>query len=277
MATTLLERPQPLILIVEDRGDSLRKRLDLFESFGCAAVGASSREHALRELQTTPLVDLLVTDIHMGDERHPDDKSGIALAQDVRQRWSDLPIAGYSAFFAEDDLSDEERRVFDVSFPRGAQRGRELRQQVEICVELAQQHRLRRAEARDDELHRLRASHAIRVPPAEILRRFEPSGEANIAIEAPLLRAGYRLGMVSAASGDRPVRESFPVWLVPSDAGWECEVYGHPEMYSFGETETEAIDHLVELMALYWRELSTVEEPGGAVRNLAQFLERTVG
>jgi CheY-like chemotaxis protein len=276
MSTPLLERPQPLVLIVEDRRESLRRRLDLFESFGCAALGATSHDDALRELQATPLVDLLVTDIHMADERHPDDKSGIALARAVRARWDDLPIAGYSAFFAEGDLSAEERSVFDVSFPRGSQRGRELQRQVVSCVELAQRHRLRRAEQLDDELRRLRESYAVRVPPTEVLRRFEPAGEANVTIEAPLQRAGYRLEMVSA-SGDRGVHESFAVWLVPTASGWECEVYGHPEIYAFGETEAEAIDNLVELMALYWRELGGVEGHSGRVARLAQFLERTVG
>jgi CheY-like chemotaxis protein len=276
MSTALLERPQPLVLIVEDRADSLRRRLDLFESFGCAALGASSRDDAIRELQATPLVDLLVTDIHMGDERHPDDKSGIALARAVRQRWSDLPIAGYSAYFAEGDLSADERNAFDVSFPRGSQRGRELRRQVESCVELAQRHRLRRAEQLDGELQRLRAKHAVEVPPSEVVRRFEPAGNASMAIEVPLLRAGYRLEMVSAAS-ERDVREAFAVWLVPNDAGWECEVYGHPEIYAFGPTEGVAVDHLVELMALYWRELTPQTDLAGSVRRLAGFLERTVG
>jgi CheY-like chemotaxis protein len=264
---------------VEDRADSLRRRLDLFESFGCAALGATSRDDALRELHATPLVDLLVTDIHMGDERHPDDKSGIALARAVRARWRDLPIAGYSAYFAEGDLSAEERDVFDVSFPRGSQRGRELRLQVESCVELAQRHRLRRAEQLDDELQRLRAKHAVDVPPSEVVRRFEPAGDSagsSITIEAPLLRAGYRLEMVSAAS-EHDVHESFAVWLVPNDGAWECEVYGHPEIYAFGPTEGEAIGHLVELMALYWRELGSQADLADSVRRLAGFLERTVG
>ena len=67
------------------------------------------------------------------------------------------------------------------------------------------------------------------------------------------------------------------MWLVPTAAGWECEVYGHPEIYAFGATEAEAIDNLVELMALYWRDLADNEEYSGRVRRLAHFLERTVG
>ena len=274
MTAALLERPQPLVFIVEDRPESLRKRVRLFEGSGCAVIGALSRDDAMRELGTTPLVDLLVTDIHMADDDHPDDKSGIDLAREVRLLWGDIPIAGYSAKFAEDELSDDDRRVFDLSFPKGRQSLDDLTAQVEACVRLANQHRLRRTAERERELERLRREFAVTLPDAQVLRSFEPDGTASVTIEEPLRRAGYRLRLVSA-SREQAVREPFPVWLVASEAGWEAEVYGIPELYGFGSSEVEAIDHLVELMVLSAEEMASMPL-WPELERVASFLRRTL-
>jgi CheY-like chemotaxis protein len=274
VSNVLLERPQPLVCIVEDRPESLRRRVELFEQLGCVAIGASSRDDALRELGATPLVDLLVTDIHMADDDHPDDKSGIDLARIVRERWIDLPIAGYSAKFAEDDLSPEERGAFDLSFPKGRQSLSELMTQVEACVALANQHRLRRAAERERELERLRNDVAASVPPAQVLRHFDADGSANLAVEDSLARAGYRLQLVPARP-EQHVREPFAVWLVPGTVGWEAEVYGYPDLYGFGRTVGDAVDHLVELMSLLAHELRGASA-APAIARMAAFLDRTL-
>ena len=276
MSMDLLERSQPLVFIVEDKPDSLRKRVDFFESFDCVVLGAGSRDEALRELGSTPLIDLLVTDIHMADDSHPNDKSGIELARAVRAMWADIPIAGYSAKFAEDELSHDERGAFDITFAKGRLNVDDLLAQTQACVALAQRHRLQRAADRDEALARLRREFAVTVPSADVLRRFEPDGAANVVIEAQLLRAGYRLQLVSASS-QRALRESFPVWLVSGEGGWEVEVYGHPELYAFGTNESDAVDHLVELMALVAAELRAARPATRAVEQLADFLARTLG
>ena len=274
MTAAVLERPQPLVFIVEDKPESLRRRVRLFEGSGCAVIGALSRDDALRELGTTPMVDLLVTDIHMADDDNPDDKSGIDLARTVRSLWGDIPIAGYSAKFAEDDLSDDDRGVFDLSFPKGRQSLDDLTAQVDACVKLAYLHRLRRTAEREQELERLRRDFAVALPDTQVLRSFAPDGDASVSIEEPLRRAGYRLRLVSA-SHERALREPFAVWLVSSEAGWEAEVYGIPELYGFGANEIDAIDHLVELMVLSAQELASVSL-SAELERVASFLSRTL-
>jgi CheY-like chemotaxis protein len=274
VASAVLNKARPLVLIVEDKAPSLRTRLDLFENFGCTALGATSMKDAIRELTATPMVDLVVTDIHMPDEPgRANDKSGIEFARYVRQTWNDLPIAGYSAHFTEDELTADELQVFDMSFPKGRQRAKDIEKQVEACVSLAQEHRARRAADYDDTLERLRRDYEVRIPVTEILRQLQPDASASANVEGPLQKAGYRLRLISA-DGASGRREAFAVWLLRTKAGWEAEIYGYPELYSFGATEQTATESLIELMALFHQELASDEPSLPQVERLALFLNR---
>lgn len=275
MSNAVLDPPQPLVLIVEDQPSSLRSRLDLFESFGCTALGVSSMNDAIRQLTATPLVDLLVTDIHMSPS-DSNDKSGIELAQYVRRSWDGLPIAGYSAHFSERDLSDDELRVFDLAFAKGRLRSKDIEKQVKACVVLALQHRERRAAEYDDTLARLRREQESGLSQSDLLGEFERRGEEKLHPEGVLEKAGYRLRRV-APTLHSPIREPFVVWLLPTRDGWESEVYGYPELYSLGPTEEGAVDLLLDLMVLFRNEFEADVQPSSPqVERLEEFLNRAL-
>lgn len=275
MSSAVLDSPQPLVLIVEDQPPSLRSRLDLFESFGCTALGVSSMKDAIRQLAANPLVDLLVTDIHMSVSE-ANDKSGVELAQYVRQSWEGLPIAGYSAHFSEHDLSDEELRVFDLAFAKGRLRSKDIEAQVEACVALATDHRERRAAEYDDTLARLRREQESGLPPPDLLEEFERRGGVGVSPAGALKKAGYRLERVVPESG-LPIREPFVVWLLSTRDGWECEVYGYPDLYAVGPTVDKAIGLLAELMVLFRLDLEADAAPSSPqVERLGEFLGRVL-
>lgn len=273
MTSAVLERARPLVLIVEDKPRSLKTRLDLFEHFGCTALGAGSMKDAIRELTATPLVDLVVTDIHMPTESGEEtDKSGVEFARYVRRGWDDLPVAGYSAHFTEDQLTEEELGVFDLSFAKGRQRARDIEVQVEACVALALDHRARRAADYDDTMARLRREYEVRAPVTELLRQLQPDATGNAAVEGALQKAGYRLKLISASSGRR---EAIAVWLLRTKEGWEAEVYGYPELYAFGGTEQAVTESLIELMALFHEEFTESNAPSlPRVERLEAYLSR---
>src|SRR2546423_1417629 len=93
----------PIVLIVEDQPDNLALRVELFKNAGCTALGVREADDAIRELRASPGIDLVFTDIHLRPS--PTDKSGVALAKLVKRSHSDLPVAGYSAYFDENQLS----------------------------------------------------------------------------------------------------------------------------------------------------------------------------
>ena len=92
-------------------------------------------------------------------------------------------------------------------------------------------------------------------------------------MEKSLHEAGFQLKLVkflSTATGDPLI-----VWVRDKDRYVDVEVYGQSDLYVTAETETEALEHLIDLMHLYWRELSEAEDPlGGPAQRLYDFLAR---
>jgi CheY-like chemotaxis protein len=266
---------QPVVLIVEDRPASLKIRQELFESFGCTAIGAVSGDDALFELSSAPSVDLIVTDIHMGPLDRAD-RSGIELARLVRENWEALPIVGYSAYFAEGDLTEAERRLFDLAFAKGSHRATDLLQQVEACVALAQQHRERRE--RDVGTHHLSggdASYVIVAPPTAVLGDMGVSDDPCITLEAQLIQAHYSLQIIPPDSG--VPTEPFSVWLSSRTGGWVSEIYGYPILHAAGLTPGEAIEALVEVLRLFRAHLPSPEPSSPEIERLYVFLHRIFG
>lgn len=277
-----LERP--VVLLVEDDEDQLSWRRDRFADSGCMPIAVSSHDDAVRELRAGPAVDLVLTDIRLvpeaesGDEGKELDRSGLALARYVKETYVDLPVAGVSAYFDDEDLAEDEAfyNYFVQIWTKGQQDYRQLDEMIGDCRRMALKHRQSRRTNAFEVHAALRRRHEVRHPEVELMRELHPPAEAA-PVEAVLRDAGYRLKLVE----DRSLKLAQPiiVWLLDVDGRVDAEVYGQPALYARGATDEEAIVALIHLMDLYRAELAS-DSPDERVEpspSLATFLRRTLG
>lgn len=243
------------VMIVDNNASSLASRAKIFSTFGCLVIGASSRRDAERELNASPVPDLIVTDIHMpeGDptETQPYDAdrdiSGIKLQRYVRLHFPTVPIGCYSAYYTDESLPDDALKGFDFKLKRGTRTPTELEADIEEAVKLGTQHMLRRQAQYDDLLADLRNRHAANEPRGDVFRRLALEGEGQALVEGQLGDAGYRLRLVGTG-GALSSKEPIIIWTCPAAGGVETEVYGYGALYAYGPTEDAAIGRLLELM-----------------------------
>ena len=104
-----------LLLLVDDDVDSLQSRSELCGARGFDTVTVKDEQQAIKEFIASPGVDVVITDIRL----HPDmplDKSGVKLARRLKAISKNLPIVGYSAAFAEGELTKAERALFTTFY-----------------------------------------------------------------------------------------------------------------------------------------------------------------
>ncbi|HKV91674.1 MAG TPA: response regulator [Candidatus Angelobacter sp.] len=145
---------QIVALVVDDSAASLKTRTQLLQASGFTVFGATTFDTALRAVDEEP-VDIIVTDINL-DPKQPTDKSGIDFARRVRHLNQRIPIVGYSAFFAENELTPTELKVFDTYLPKGAVGIREIAQHISNWRVLAASYRILRKKPSFDPLNLLR-------------------------------------------------------------------------------------------------------------------------
>ena len=136
------EAELPIILVVEDDPEALDQRTGLLSTLQSAPIGKSSEDEAREVILRLP-VDLVLTDIRL--KVPPDDRSGIALARYVKGTCPDLPVIGYSARVADDELSPAEKEVFDEVWPKNLDY-MQIEELMQRCRSLAAAHQeVRRA------------------------------------------------------------------------------------------------------------------------------------
>lgn len=271
-ASAVVEGP-PIVLIVEDEEEALDLRKELLDDAGCTTIGVRSSDDAIRELRASPGVDLVLTDIRLG--RRGEDKSGVALARFVKDTYVDLPVAGYSAWFEDDQLSSSERAPFDAMWPKRFNNGGEIQAIVEACRERAGAHRAMRSGNAFEAQAILRRRHEQLHPEVEMLRELRLDGGEAAPVETALEDAGYRLKLVEPRN--RALAQPTIVWVCAVDGEFEVEVYGQPALYARSTTDADAIADVIELMRLYGAEItaSSVDAVGPAL-SLTEFLRRVL-
>jgi CheY-like chemotaxis protein len=128
------QKAKPLVLVVEDDERLLRLRARSLEQRGLEVVASNTVDEALSTLESGPELDAVLVDINLSKE--PGDKSGIALAKVIRERYEDVPMVAYSAFFANEIL-DEVSPVFDRYYSKGSRPVAELEEALEEIRKLA--------------------------------------------------------------------------------------------------------------------------------------------
>ena len=269
---TVETESRPVVLVVEDNERALDLRIKLFSGADCTPIGVSSHDDAVRELRAVPGVDLVVTDIHLV-AHEPGDQSGVALARYVKQVYADMPVAGYSAVFGDEELIDA-HGFFDAIWPKPLDYKR-IEEMVRVCRERAVAHRQRRREAAFEAHTLLRRRHELAHPEVELMRELRPGTGSAAPVEQALSEAGYRLQLVEAAVNG--LGKPIIVWLLDYEGGVEAEVYGQPALYADGKDDGEAIHNLVDLMRLYAEEIGPrAPEAVGPALSLSNFLEQVM-
>lgn len=262
---------QPLALLVEDDEKSLRLRQELLSEHGIITVAVRSVEEAMREFLASPGVDLVITDIKL-NPTIPGDKAGVGLADQLRHISKDLPIVGYSAAFAEGDLSTLERQSFTSYYPRGRAGAREFAKYVQEWRQDAVTFHEKRISSAQERLSDLRKKYALSEPDYSVLRFLVPhkliqaDGDPE-SVENVLRGAGFELRLIGRGSkrptvddNFRSVKSPIPVWLREENGVSVAEVYGFPELYSHGKTKDGALENLLVLMDGFYQDLSVTSD-----------------
>jgi two-component system, response regulator PdtaR len=100
---SVMVRPGPVILIVEDEFLLRMDSAEMIENAGFQVVQAGNSDEAIAALKARPDIHIVFTDIQM-----PGSMDGLKLARFVRDRWPPIKIVATSGRVAvdSDDLPD---------------------------------------------------------------------------------------------------------------------------------------------------------------------------
>lgn len=256
---------KPVVLIVEDMAGQRLTKSDAMVTRGCVPVAVEDSDAAARELTASPGIDLVLTDIRLAPQDKTD-RSGVELARFVKSAFPDMPVVGYSAYASAADLPTEDLDLFIDTVPKGLQTGKEIRESMDKCADLAfesRRHRRDRARAR--------LAEAAGTAPERVLEIVRSAKLAEVeGVERVLREAGFSLKLVSipGANSSKPLI----VWIREQDNSVDVEVYGQATLYVTGESEGEALEHLIDLIHLYWEELKDQPDLSGPAAELRAFL-----
>jgi CheY-like chemotaxis protein len=292
METPELVALPPTALVVEDQVRSLAIRSDLLREHGFTPIGVRSAAEAIREYRASPGIDIVLTDVNLVEARR-DDKSGVQLARDIRDLNEYVPIIGISAAFAEHQLPKDDWSAFDYFYPKGKSAPEKILERIEDWRKLAVNYRRKRLQWANEQLRRLRDKYQVSSLDFSTLRLLVPSdrnehGQDHQSIDTVLRLAGYRLKLIEAGAkrprlgrGVAKVEAPIMVWLKGHGDAVIAEIYGHPELYSYGKNEDEAIRQLLILMDGFYTELvkSNVSDESltPLTRRLRNFLSQVLG
>ena len=257
----------PLALIVDDDNKTRETRSKILEESNFIAIGASTRNDALREIKASPAIDIIITDISLKPDDYSDN-SGYLLAKDISKLRPNLPIIGYSGKVKE--FPNEYNKVFIDSLERGSNNLKQLRQHVQKWRDLALKYRKIRTERATENLGRIKEKYKLSSHDYNILREFVPDAishnkEQNeyISIEDVLRNAGFHLQIIDDYP-DLPIKGKIiapiAIWLQEIAGGAIAQVYGFPDLYSSGVDSDEAIRNLLILIYGYYTDIKSEKD-----------------
>lgn len=271
----MVEVRKPRVLVVDDENRNLSIRKQQLEAKNLEVVVAESESAAMHQIEASPEMDAVLTDINLADE--PGDTSGVKLARKIQARFGDIPLFAYSATVEEQELREEARGLFMRSIPKGIKFDEELRDLAETIRDASLQRRQRRRVRSDEQLADLVVRYPLEaIDAAETVRRLLPHARDAADIEASLKAAGYHLELIHS-SIFQPSANPVLVWVKELDEEIEAEVYGQPSLYAHGESGDDVVAKLIELMRLFAEDIRHDDgEYAGPALHLREFIERTI-
>lgn len=275
--------PGPLLLLVDDNTESLELRREMFDSVGFATIAVVDEHSAVKEFIASPGIDFVITDIALHPKTRPD-KTGVKLAKQLREIRSDLPIVGYSAAIAKEELTDKDRALFTSFYSRGDSNPDEIMKHVDAWKKLANLSRKARFAKARARLEQYRNKYGQPSPEYSIMRFLVPNrlvqstGDIS-SVEDVLRNAGFELRVINRGTvrrtvedGVAPLQSSLLIWLRRNADVTISEVYGYPEFYSYGENEEESIANLLLLMDGFYRDFKTERANSTRSKQISEFL-----
>jgi CheY-like chemotaxis protein len=277
-ADEVLSVGRPLALVAEDNVVLRENTVRMLDRRGVAAIPVGSYAQAANALMVSPRVDVALLDLHLDIHKEVKDKGGIAIARLLRSSSAHIRIIGYSGKFRDAELRDDELALFDETKAKGQlSHSDHIELWDKAAAAARESHELRRQAAfsHHDNLRRL---YEAEVPEPAILQRLQmddpPADE--FTAEGALGLAGYKVKVVQLRLRGAESRP-FLVWeqqMTEDDVLWvNLEVYEHPDLYSAGYTESEALNALAEFISLTQHDILAADEANSWDRHLAQFLE----
>lgn len=264
------------VLLIEDNEPNLNGKKRLLKLYGCGpVVGVSNPDSAIHAMRTLPHFDLVIADIDLslsspGKKEH--DKGGIAVARWLKESAYPAYIAGYSGHFADDDISESERMVFDDMVDRsmdGVQLEARFKQWI---ASAATSDRRSRLEDLVVEAYASTAASGVRVvSPIVSLDGMIGYDDDEVG---QIRETGYELSLLLPKVNGQ-IRKAIPIWLKKHDQGCNLEVVGQPYLYSDGIDEITAKENLVQLILGYHADLEGLDpkkDMGPYVRMLSNFV-----
>ncbi len=226
-----------------------------------------SSDEAVRRIsdEAKPKFDLLFTDIDLSGGDSPD-KAGVAFGRYAKTTIPGIPLVGCSGQFAPDDLSDEDRGIFDKWWLKGGT-ARNLAAIAEDTLSRAiKYHHARQASAAShDTSSRLEAP----ITADSTLRTPKSNGE--------FLDDGYVKNIIVPSSTNGLV-EPFAVWVKNSQEGVELEVVGCGAIFSWGDTYEDAEAGLMEIIMDLKQSLHEPDESfSSSLLQAKRFVENVTG
>jgi CheY-like chemotaxis protein len=191
-------------------------------------------DEAVRRIsdESKPKFDLLFTDIDLSGGDSPD-KAGVAFARYAKKTIPGIPLVGCSGQFAQDDLSDEDRGIFDQWWPKGGL-AKNLSAIAEDTLSRAITYHQSRQTSQDQACNTTES-----IPTDSGLR----TPKTNDEFQAD----GYVKSIIEPSCGNGLV-EPFAVWVKNSQEGVELEVVGCGAVFSWGDTYEDAEAGLMEII-----------------------------
>ena len=224
-----------------------------------------SSDEAVRRISddSMPRFDLLFTDIDLWGGDSPD-KAGVALARFAKKMIPEIPLVGCSGLFEQDDLSDEDREIFDQWWSKGG-----LSQTLQTIAEDT----LKRAISYHQSISRV-------APECTCDRAATEASDAALCLprtNADFQGEGYIKDIIEPSANNGLV-EPFAVWVKNSQEGVELEVVGCGALFSWGDTYEDAKVGLMEIIADLKQSLHEPDETfSTSLLSAKRFVETVTG
>jgi CheY-like chemotaxis protein len=271
------------VLLIEDNAANLTAKKALLGTFdNCGTViGVRDPDTAVHMLRSLPRFDLVVADIDLsetakGNSSH--NKAGIAVARWLKDSRYPAYVAGYSSYFADDEISEGDKETFDDMVDRSVD-GIALDEKLETWIKKASENdsgstlrQLLFEAYASDSAHKTRGSTAASIAPVvslDTLIDYESDELEEIRT------SGFSLSLLLPDVDDE-IRKAIPIWIKRDSDSVAIEVVGQPYLYATGETEASAKEALKALILGYYQDLKgqhSKAELGAYVKILFQFLD----
>jgi CheY-like chemotaxis protein len=266
----------PIALIAEDnayiREDTVRR----LKQRGISTIPVGSFRQAAEALNLVGDIDVAVLDIHLVGDHTVNDKGGIEIARLLRTTREEMHIVAYSGHFGDDELTNEERRIFDRTFTKGSDLTRKERRALwdEVADKAVRVAENRMAQTMDHQ-DKLRRLYELEFSRLKVLQDLDfETNEREYTAEGALGLQGYTLRVVTPPSGE--IGQPVLVWHNTTEDSdretWHnLEAYEFPDIYSSNLSFGEAVeDFFVYLVALR-DELDQISALGPDERKLLRF------